>query len=365
MYEALKAAFTGSELEDGLHRNWFDEFKPSYCTNAVNCGERFYLLQSDGAVYSCVRGQGIEDFHYGNIFTDGIDDIFANGARKIERIHQQYGFDENCQRCGHIGLCHTGCPVVKHQNASGRSYTCGLQKVIYADNPRSFPAASPDEQRDDSRRYLIDMHPNLAFYQVPETPVAPRLILPNDLAENKNTLPALIATDPILQALYSDSAFVLEVGDECVSLTSQLLKDQVNWYTLVPGDRLLLHVRRSVFDANCPEFIRNTLYLQLLRDTPVVYGDEQRSKQEHIFTYQLFANTLLESSRFGTDFLMADLSGLIELHRSHYRRGVRNNLFFTTLFLRDYHYQKQKNNAFYHIQAINLPFQNFEFNYLP
>ena len=103
----------------------------------------------------------------------------------------------------------------------------------------------------------------------------------------------------------------------------------------------------------------------MLRDTPVVYGDEQRTKQEHVFTYQIFANCLPESTRLGADYLMADLSGIIELHREHYRKGVLNNLFFTTLHLREYHYQKQKNNAFYHIQAINLPFQNFEFNHLP
>ena len=41
-----------------------------------------------------------------------------------------------------------------------------------------------------------------------------------------------------------------------------------------------------------------------------------------------------------------------------------NNIFFTTSSLRDYHYTKQKNNAYYHIQAINLPFQNIEFYYL-
>ena len=38
--------------------------------------------------------------------------------------------------------------------------------------------------------------------------------------------------------------------------------------------------------------------------------------------------------------------------------------FFTTSSLRDYHYTKQKNNAYYHIQAINLPFQNIEFYYI-
>ena len=45
--------------------------------------------------------------------------------------------------------------------------------------------------------------------------------------------------------------------------------------------------------------------------------------------------------------------------------GVLNNLFVTTFFLREYHYQKQKANAFYHVQTANLPFQNFEFHYLP
>ena len=42
-----------------------------------------------------------------------------------------------------------------------------------------------------------------------------------------------------------------------------------------------------------------------------------------------------------------------------------NNLFVTTFLLREYHYQKQKANAFYHVQTANLPFQNFEFHFLP
>jgi uncharacterized protein len=125
-----------------------------------------------------------------------------------------------------------------------------------------------------------------------------------------------------------------------------------------------VHVRRSLFDANCAEPIRNTLYLQMLRDTPVVYGDERRNKQEHLFTWQLHTRCLEPSNRFGDGWLMADIGGLVALHRRLYLRGVRNNLFFTTLYLREYHYQKQKSNAFYHIQAVNLPFQNFEFFYL-
>lgn len=363
LYAALQAAFTGSELEEGLRRNWFDEFKPSYCTNAVNCGERFYLLQSDGEVYSCVRGQGIEEFRYGNVFADPIDSILQNGARKIAAVHQSHGFDAGCRQCDHLPLCNSGCPVVKHQNQAARSYTCELQQAIYRDNPKTFPAAAADEVADYARQYAQRIHPALAFVQAP-APAAPTIVLPNDLYQEKNALRSLIAADPVLQQLYSDSVFVLEVGDEWVPLSSQILRQRATCYTLTERDRLVVHVPRSLFDANCPEPVRNTLYLQMLRDTPVVYGDEQRMKQEHLFTYQLHTHCLPASERMGEGWLMADLAGLVALHRPLYRRGVLNNLFFTTAYLRDYHYQKQKNNAFYHVQAVNLPFQNFEFFYL-
>lgn len=365
LYEALKAAFSGTELEEGLRRNWFDEFKPSYCTNAFNCGERFYLLQSDGSVYSCVRGQGIEAFRYGNVFEDPILDILDNGARKIRLVHQQHGFDAGCQSCNHLSSCHTGCPVVKYQSRNARSYTCELQKTIYADNPLSYPADSARAQLDYAQVYAHGMHPSLAFAKAPEQPTVDRLMLPNDLGEAKNTLSALIGADPVLQVLYSSTAFILELGDETIALNSQLFKQQRTVHTLMGGDRAILHLRSDILQANCIEAVRNTLHLQMLRDTPVIYGDEQRTKQEHIFTYQLYANCLQPSARYGADYLQCDLAGLLELHRSHTRRGVLNNLFVTTTFLRDYHYQKQKNNAFYHVQTANLPFQNFEFHYLP
>lgn len=365
LYDTLHAAFMGTELEEGLRRHWFDEFTPGYCTNAANCGERFYLLQSDGSVYSCVRGQGIPEFRYGNVFEQPILDILDNGARQIRAVHQAHGFDSACRGCGHLSTCHTGCPVVKHQNHSGRSYTCGLQKRIYADAPLTYPADPPDVQHDYAQQYQLATHPGLAFAQPASRPAARRLVLPSDLGEEKNTLPALIEADPVLQALFDGGAFVLELHGEAIALESQLLKIQRSLHTLVPGDRLVLHLRRDLLAQNCPEAVRNTVYLQMLRDTPVVYGDEQRSKQAHVFTYQLYADFLEPSALLGEGFAQVDLSGLIELHRAHYQRGVLNNLFVTTFFLREYHYQKQKANAFYHVQTANLPFQNFEFHYLP
>ena len=365
LYDTLHAAFLGTELEEGLRRHWFDEFTPGYCTNAANCGERFYLLQSDGSVYSCVRGQGIPEFRYGNVFEQPILDILDNGARQIRAVHQAHGFDSTCQGCGHLSTCHTGCPVVKHQNHSGRSYTCGLQKRIYADAPLTYPADPPDVQQDYAQQYQLATHPGLAFAQPAARPTTRRLVLPSDLGDEKNTLPALIEADPVLQALFDGSAFVMELHGEAVALESQLLKPQRSLHTLVPGDRVVLHLRRDLLAQNCPEAVRNTIYLQMLRDTPVVYGDEQRTKQAHVFTYQLYADFLEPSLLRGGDYAQVDLSGIIDLHRAHYQRGVLNNLFVTTFFLREYHYQKQKANAFYHVQTANLPFQNFEFHYLP
>lgn len=364
LYEALHEAFTGTELEEGLRRNWFDEFKPSYCTNSVNCGERFYLLQSDGDVYSCVRGQGLEEFRYGNVFTDPIDTILQTGSRKVAAVHQAYGFDDGCRGCGHLSQCNTGCPVVKLQNQSARSYTCDLQKTIYRDNPRTYPASEADTVARYASEYARRVHPALSMQEEASAPAAPQITLPSDLWEERNALLELIADDPLLGQLYGGDVLALEVGDELVPLTSQLLKQQRVQYTLTAEDRLVVHVRRSLFEAACAEPVRNALHLQMLRDTPVVYGDEKRTKQEHVFTWQLFFNCLEPSDRLGEDWLMADIAGLVALHSRHYRRGVVNNLFFTTTYLREYHYQKQKNNAYYHIQAMNLPFQNFEFHFL-
>jgi uncharacterized protein len=363
LYDALAEAFTGSDLEEGLRRHWFEEFTPSYCTNAVNCGERFYLLQGDGSVYSCVRGQGIAEFRYGNVFDDPVDTILANGADRIAAIHQRFGFDPGCRACGHLPLCNTGCPVVKFQRDSGRSYTCDLQRAIYRDQPLTHPASDARQLAEYAWSYGVRTHPAGTVTEQPPPPPESAVLLPGDLGQAHNGLRALIAADPVLVQLYRDDAWIMEVGGERLPLRSQIIKTGMDCRTLVPGDRVRVHLRRELLAVACAEPIRNTVYLQLLRDTPVVYGDDRRTKQEHLFTYQRYANCLAGSD-LGADWATLELTDLLAGHRDLYRRGVRNNLFVTTGHLRDYHYAKQRDNAFYHIQAINLPFQNFEFHYL-
>lgn len=364
LYETLKREFTGTVLEEGLRTHWFDEFTPSYCTNSQNCGEKFFLLQGDGSLHSCVRGQGIEGFSYGNILTDSVKEIMDRAAGKIRTAHQEAGLHEDCRACEYIHLCRTGCPVVKQQTGSGKSYTCRLQKALYRDRPLTWPALEDAQAQGDAvRRYARAVHPGLAW-ELPPPPPAPRtLLLPSDLTEPTNGLQEIVARDPVLGTLYRPDLFRIELDEEFVGLESQILKTSAQWHTVVPGTAFRLHLPRELLTAHGAEALRNPLHLQLLRDTPVVYGDEARTKQEHLFTYQAW-ETGLQPSVLGEEWAMLDLMPLFEIHRHLFRHGVRNNLFVTTTALREHHYAKQKANAFYHIQAINLPFPNFEFFWL-
>jgi uncharacterized protein len=359
-YQRMKAEFVGTDLEYGFRRHWFDEFMPSYCTCAENCGERFFLLQADGNLYACVRGQGVEAFYHGNIYKDEVSTILGKAKSNVATMHQKTGFHEDCQVCDYLEICHSGCAFVKNEINSGKSYTCALQKEIYKDNPVSYPPAKNKEhQKLVSENYKFNMHPGMVAEKAAQKAI--RFRLPNDLYDAKNKLLSIIEEDPILKNMYGQDNMFLEFNDDLYPLTSQILKVERTILDIFEGDPLKLHISKAIFEANTKEPLTNTLYLQMLRDTLVVYGDEKRTKQEHIFTYQIFYNQLEVSRLKGDGFLEFDLAGLLNIHSKHFMDQVLNNLFVTTDSLRNYHYQKQKANAFYHIQAINLPFQNIEF----
>ena len=80
-FRKIRDAFQGTDLEEGLRGAWFAEFGPGYCTNSDVCGEKFFLLERNGDVYSCVRGQKNPDFYYGNIYRNSGSEILANASR--------------------------------------------------------------------------------------------------------------------------------------------------------------------------------------------------------------------------------------------------------------------------------------------
>ena len=155
---------------------------------------------------------------------------------------------------------------------------------------------------------------------------------------------------------------ILKVDGRKYKLESQIIKKSREIIYITPESNVELYVRRHIIEEVCDYPINNSLYIMLLSGNLVKYGDEGRTKQEHVATIQVYKG-VLDTNIYG-DFYVVDLKNIVEEYKKYYSFDRPNNLFVTTSALRDYHYLKQKNNAYYHIRAINLPFQNIEFYYI-
>lgn len=348
-YRRMHEAFDGTNLDAGVNGAWFDEFGPEYCTNCDNCGEKFFLLERNGDIYSCVRGQKNEDFYYGNIYRDTVDTILKTAARKIFQNHNRQPFPEECARCAYLYLCKTGCPFVKSVYGSGKSYTCLLQQQMYRDRGYA-PDASADET---AYEYVTKMRLE-----------EPEKYLPAKVSAEYPALEQIIAQDAKLKYVYDSSVFELDVDGDRYPLISQILRKSRQILYLTPLSTVKLRMKKHMLEEECDYPENNALYLMLLSGDLVTYGDEGRTKQRHIATHQIYKGVLDHSGDNEEEWYVYDISGLLREYAKEYATGSPNNLLCTTTELRDCHYRKQENNAYYHIQAINLPFQNIEFYYL-
>ncbi len=344
LYERMKKEFKGTPLEQGLNEAWFAEFTPNYCSASDNCGEKFFLLEKNGDIYSCVRGQGHKDFYYGNIYTDSVERIMGVAVEKIFLAHNETTITEECVNCEYLHLCRTGCPFVKKVYGTSKSYTCKLQRKMYEDmgymhKPPQF-----------THRFMTKMHPMESH------------IVPKPEPE-KNSLEDLIAKDAKLQLVYASGAFILSVDGKEIPLESQLTKTDRNYIFITEKTTIKIYVKKETMDWLSDYPVNNALYVMLLSGDMVVYGDEQREKQEHIMTHMVFKSTLMSEPCDKEGYCCMDLTALLALYKDKLSKVKANNLFFTTTALRDYHYKKHLNNAYYHINAMNLPFQNIEFYY--
>lgn len=352
-YKRMNDEFIGTSLDYGVKNTWFAEFTPNYCTNSDNCGEKFFLLERDGNIYSCVRGQKDENFYYGNIYQDTVEDILNNAQRKIFEIHNKIGINEECLKCKYLYLCKTGCPYVKNNYKIDKSYTCKLQQEIYKNDEKLYPE---DQNIEESAYvYLSKTHPNISSSYHPKEKIVTGLDIPS--------LTQIISLDKRLKNIYSDDIFILKVDNTEYKLESQILRNKRDIIYLTDESNLKLYIKEGVLeDCDYPE--SNSLYMMLLSGDTLLYGDEQRTKQEHIMTHQIFTNTIKKEKSDKEGFYCVDITKIISLYYDKLSKNNPNNLFFTTTELRDYHYTKHKNNAYYHIQAINLPFQNIELVYI-
>lgn len=348
LYERMKKEFTNTSLEEGLKTAWFAEFGPGYCTNCDNCGEKFFLLEKNGDIYSCVRGQKNKDFYYGNIYKNSVEEILEEAFQKIYNAHNKLPLNEECTSCKYLYLCKTGCPFVKNIYQTNKSYTCKLQKELYKD----WNFGEDDHQDETLYQYVQKMHQEdiIKYY-------------PTRNNEYKD-LKDLIAEDPRLKYIYDPDSYILNVDGEDFKMESQILKRVRNIIYLDDSCKVKLFIKDNILEEESIYPNNNALYIMLLSGDTIEYGDEKRTKQVHIMTHQIYKGVLEKNKSERVGYFEVDITNLLKEYYSSLSKVNPNNLFVTTSDLRDYHYQKQKNNAYYHIDAINLPFQNIEFYYI-
>ena len=345
LYNKMHEHFDGTDLDYGVNGPWFDEFGPGYCSNCDNCGDKFFLLEKNGDIYSCVRGQKNPDYYYGNIYNDSVDTILTNANSKIFNNHNKLPFNEECSKCGYLYLCKTGCPFVKNTYNTNKSYTCLLQQKMYKDRNYS---------QDIDNEYVYEYVSNMRN----EDP------LKYKVKSDFPSLEEIIESDSRLKYIYDKDSFILKVDDMEYKLESQVLKLNRDVIFLSPNNKVYIYMKKDLIKEECDYPENNSLYMMILSGNLVTYGDEERTKQRHVATIQVYKGVLdsLDSDR--CHYYKYDITNIIKEYSKQYSLDNTNNLFFTTSALRDYHYNKQKNNAYYHIQAINLPFQNIEFYYV-
>lgn len=348
-YKRMHEEFDNTDLDSGVNGPWFDEFGPEYCSNCDNCGEKFFLLEKNGDIYSCVRGQKNPDYYYGNIFKNTPEEILKTAYKKIFINHNKEPLNEECIKCGYLYLCKTGCPFVKNNYKTNKSYTCLLQQEMYKDR-----LYNKDEYNDEFvYHYVNKMRVEDSTKYIPKT-----------TTNNYPSLEEIISTDEKLKYIYDDNSFILKVDGFEYKLSSQVTKKTRDIIYITKDSKIDIYMKKNLIEEieDYPE--NNSMYIMILSGNLVTYGDEGRTKQRHVTTHQIYKGVLDNIESDKKDFYKCDISNLIKEYKNEYSKEVPNNIFFTTSALRDYHYTKQKNNAYYHIQAINLPFQNIEFYYL-
>ena len=348
-YNRMHQEFDGTDLDAGVNGPWFDEFGPGYCTNCDNCGEKFFLLEKNGDIYSCVRGQKNKDYYYGNIYTDSVEKILQTAQSKIFINHNKLPFNEECSKCGYLYLCKTGCPFVKNTYKTNKSYTCLLQQQMYKDR-----GCSKDEYNEEFVYHYVSTMRN----------IDPTKYIPESKKTDYPSLIDLIKKDQKLKYIYAEDVFILKVDGEEYHLSSQILKKSRDIIYITKNSKVTIYMKKRLINEECDYPDNNSLYIMLLSGNLVTYGDEDRTKQSHIATSQIYKCVLDNRPSDKEKYYAYDITSLITEYKKELSKDNPNNIFFTTSSLRDYHYLKQKNNAYYHIQAINLPFQNIEFYYL-
>lgn len=353
-FDKLLEHFKGTKFEQAIYYSWFREFPIGYCTNEANCGKNNYLVQKNGDVYPCHRGQAVPELKFGNILQDSFEDITKVGTSAIANYdNNNLPLHNDCLECNWFHYCNMGCPISRRDINYNKSYTCTVQRKLYKAQPERFPE-DPIAAAIARDSYIKTMMPN--YYYSTDVP---KLMKNNtEFYDPKNSLESIILRDKLLMELYNPSNIKLGINGEYIDLFSSLIYDKTMSVTMYSTDDLKLFISNEYIGINNTE--DNNILLMILSKDTVVYGDEQRTKMQHIEHIEI---DLKDTEKVEEGYLV-DLRKVLESIKDKIpREDMWYEMFITTKDARKYHYDKHSKNAFYHIETINLPFHSFFFSY--
>ena len=353
-FDKLLDHFKGTKFEQAIYYSWFREFPIGYCTNEANCGKNNYLVQKNGDVYPCHRGQAVPELKFGNILQDSFEDITKTGTSAIANYdNNNLPLHNDCLECNWFHYCNMGCPISRRDINYNKSYTCTVQRKLYQAQPERFPE-DPIAAAIARDSYIKTMMPN--YYYSTDVP---KLMKNNtEFYDSKNSLESIILRDKLLMELYNPSNIKLGINGEYIDLFSNLLYDKTMSVTMYNSDDLKLFLSNDYVGINNTE--DNNILLMILSKDTVVYGDEQRTKMQHIEHIEI---DFKDTEKVEEGYLV-DLHKVLESIKDKIpREDMWYEMFITTRDARRYHYDKHSKNAFYHIETINLPFHSFFFSY--
>ena len=353
-FDKLLEHFKGTKFEQAIYYSWFREFPIGYCTNEANCGKNNYLIQKNGDVYPCHRGQAVPELKFGNILQDSFEDITKTGTSAIANYdNNNLPLHNDCLECNWFHYCNMGCPISRRDINYNKSYTCTVQRKLYKAQPERFPE-DPIAAAIARDSYIKTMMPN--YYYSTDVP---KLMKNNtEFYDPKNSLESIILRDKVLMELYNPSNIKLGINNEYIDLFSSLLYDKTMSVTMYNSDDLKLFISNDYVGINHTE--DNNILLMILSKDTVVYGDEQRTKMQHLEHIEI---ELKDTEKVDEGYLV-DLHRVLESIKDKIpREDMWYEMFITTKDARRYHYDKHSKNAFYHIETINLPFHSFYFSY--
>jgi uncharacterized protein len=118
---------------DVIIGNCTDKLPYGSCNFGINCQERFISVSIDGDVYPCGRFDGIDEFKYGNIMEDKLEDIL-NHKQRIKLQSRLLETVSDCIKCDYGNICNAGClsnAYMKKGDIFDKDYYCPSYKILF------------------------------------------------------------------------------------------------------------------------------------------------------------------------------------------------------------------------------------------